>query len=569
MTKFLEKIPHIWTIIIIGSLIYFNALFNGFVWDDEEQVINNALVHSITNLPSFFTGSTFNTGGANTLAGHYYKPMMPTFFSIIYSIFGPTAFAFHLFQLIFHLINSVLVYKLFKKFFSKNIAFISTLFFLVHPINTETVIYISALQDTIFFTFGLLALLLATQKILTTKKLFLISTLILLSLLSKETGILFLIITILYRYLFYSKDYLNTSIYLTSTFFLYLFLRLILAQVQISGSGPSPIMQATFLERLQTLPQIIYYYLVTTIFPKDLSIAQHWVVKNPSLANFYIPILFILLTIMLLFILLYQIKQKSTTNFCISIFFTLWLTIGIALHTNLFPLDMTVAERWFYFPFVGLIGILATYFYSHPIKASDNTRVNIILLILIPILSLLSLRTIIRNTNWQNGLTLYEHDSKISANAFDLENNYGVELFRAGQIQQAKVHFQRSVEIAPHWWTNWNNLGVIYEREQNYQTALEYYKKSIDNGQYFLAYENYANTLLFHKSPQSAKEFTQQSLKILPYNSKLWTVLALSEYKLGDKQKALQAAQNAYQLSPNQQTYYLFTKLQSDQPIEF
>jgi len=64
----------------------------------------------------------------------------------------------------------------------------------------------------------------------------------------------------------------------------------------------------------------------------------------------------------------------------------------------------------------------------------------------------LSMRTIIRNENWRNGLRLYSHDAAIEAlispqGSFDLENNYGVKLFRIGKIKEAKTHFENRLPL--------------------------------------------------------------------------------------------------------------------------
>ncbi len=42
-------------IIIIGIVVYANALFNGFIADDNGQILDNQLVHSIGNFFTFFT----------------------------------------------------------------------------------------------------------------------------------------------------------------------------------------------------------------------------------------------------------------------------------------------------------------------------------------------------------------------------------------------------------------------------------------------------------------------------------------------------------------------------------
>ena len=103
-------------ILLVGFLVYVNILGNGFVWDDEEQVVNNPYIKSFTYLSKIFTGSTFQTGGAG-LSGWYFKPLMSLWFMVNYSLFGKNAWGFHLTQLLLHLINVALVFLIFQKLF--------------------------------------------------------------------------------------------------------------------------------------------------------------------------------------------------------------------------------------------------------------------------------------------------------------------------------------------------------------------------------------------------------------------------------------------------------------------
>lgn len=96
-------------LILVCSLVYGNSLLNNFVWDDEEQVVNNPYIRSFANLPTVFQGSTFNTGGAG-LSGWYYKPLMTLWFMVNYHLWGLSPFGFHFTQLTLHLVNSVLVF---------------------------------------------------------------------------------------------------------------------------------------------------------------------------------------------------------------------------------------------------------------------------------------------------------------------------------------------------------------------------------------------------------------------------------------------------------------------------
>lgn len=242
----MTKKGFIFLLIIIGLLTFFNSLFNGFVWDDEEQIVNNVLVHSISNFPKFFAGSTFNTGGNGTLGGLYYKPLMTTFFSLIYTLFGANPFFFHFVQVILHIFNSIFVFLIFRHIFQKFkndiIPFVLALIFLIHPINVETVTYISTLQDTLFFFFRIIAFWLVTAKQTNSfKKYLLIFILMLCSLLSKESGILFISLIIIYVFLFSKKYFWPYLITASSSLAAYSFLRFIVAGIFFNKHGLTPI----------------------------------------------------------------------------------------------------------------------------------------------------------------------------------------------------------------------------------------------------------------------------------------------------------------------------------------
>ena len=205
----------IWIIVLLGLLIYSFSLFNGFIWDDEEQIVNNIFVHSVKNIPLLFQSSTFNTGGAGVLSGTYYRPLMMTFFSFVYQIFGPNPFFFHLFQLSFHILTAILIYYLFKHFFKESISFFLTLIFLIHPASVEAVAYISAVQDIFYILFGILALhfVIKSKEQFEFRNIFLINLFLFLALLSKETAILFFILIFIYKLIFDRKYFFEYLIF--------------------------------------------------------------------------------------------------------------------------------------------------------------------------------------------------------------------------------------------------------------------------------------------------------------------------------------------------------------------
>jgi len=510
----------------IGFIVYFNCFFNGFIWDDEEQIVNNHIVHSIKNIPAFFSGSTFNTGGTGSLVGIYYKPLMNVVFSLLYSVFGNRPLFFHLFQVALHLINSIIIYWLFKNFLPLWLSFFLSLIFLIHPFNVETVVYISALQEPLFLFFGLLALL-SIIKIAEERRPFLLLvpvSFLLFSILAKETGLVFVLIIFIYLFIFKKGWLFPYSILTFILLNLYFVLRLGLANIPFSSQYLSPITRVDLTTRLLSIPKIVYFYFNTFLFPKDLAIAQQWVVNKINVADFYWPLIFdCLIFAFFAYFVFLAVKKFNNYPAKALIFFFCWFIISLCFHCQIFPLDMTASDRWFYLPMVGLLGMTGT-IVGFPLFNKDGEFIKKrgLLFILTILIALLSVRTIIRIFNWHNGLALFSHDIKISKDAFDLENNLGVELFRVNKINQARIHFENSTKLAPYWWTNWNNLGAVYEKRGDLIRAANYYKQAIKNGDYYLAYENYSGVLIKQGKIKEARDFLQnQALKKFPHNQKL------------------------------------------------
>lgn len=497
---------------IIGFLLYLPALFNGFVWDDEEMIVNNDQIRSLSNLPAFFSGSTFNSGGGGNLTGLYYKPLMTTAFSLVYTFFGLNPFFFHLLQVIIHVSNTILLFLVLKHLFERfkvslNLAFIVSLIFLIHPINAEAVVYLADYQEVLFFFFGILAFWL----ILTRKEIFPASVLILFSLLSKETGAILATIIFIYL-LFFERQKLKPYVLgVAVSLGIYAFLRFGVARIFFNKHGLTEISLMSLPQRLVNIPDIIFTYLKNFFWPVDLAINQQWVVKTINSQLLLIDLLFFAG----LGLLGYIVWKKKKEIFPLWLFFLVWFVLGLGFHLQFFPLDLTVSDRWFYLPIVGLLVMLVL----------PMTLIKIrewMVWGLVGVLIVLALRTWVREFDWRDGMTLYSHDIAISKNAFDLENNLGVELFRIGDYSEAKVHFEKSVQLSPQWWTNWNNLGAVYEREGDATTAARLYRRSIDNGQYYLAYENYAAILIKLKKYQEAMDFLEkEALPLLPYNQRL------------------------------------------------
>src|SRR3989344_331713 len=228
----------LYIIVIIGIIVFFNCLFNNFVYDDIKYIQQNTQIHNWDF--NFIIGqSLFNGTGQ-------YRPIPAFYFTALYSIFGEITFFYHIIQLILHIGIAILLFFLLKKFFSSTLSLFLSLVFLVHPIQVESVSYISSVGNLLFFLFGTLALFLSLSNEISRSRLVNICLLLLFSFLTKETGFLFLFIVMCYRIIFKKK---NIRFFLLGglvTVLVYFFIRFVIGEVYFGKFDIIPMHRLTF-----------------------------------------------------------------------------------------------------------------------------------------------------------------------------------------------------------------------------------------------------------------------------------------------------------------------------------
>ncbi|OGH47317.1 MAG: hypothetical protein A3A51_00910 [Candidatus Levybacteria bacterium RIFCSPLOWO2_01_FULL_39_10] len=549
-------------IFVVGVIVFTNGLFNGFVLDDISQIIDNSNIHSITNFFSFFTGSTFY-GGGGQLIGVYYKPITLGVYSLLYSIFGAEPFWFHLFQLILHITNVSILFLVLRRFFKSPTSLILSLIFLIHPINSESVYYISAIQDVLFFFFGIVGLwLIINYK--SDKYLLFAGISLFLSLLSKESGVLFIVISIIYTFLFNKKLSVKTIVISIIISIVYGFLR-VDAIGLFSNPLNAPINNLNLIERIVNIPLIIFFYLRTFFFPFNLASSYHWINLQIDFLHLFLPLtieLLLLLTLCLIGIHLYRKYPIKYLKYFI--FFALWALIGISIHLQIIPLDYTVAERWFYFPLIGFIGIFGVLFEVLNLKKIEKWK----LLIIVAIILLLATRTIMRSFDWKDEFILSIRDIQTSKSAYDLYNGISAQYSKENQYSEAKIYAEKSIEIYPYV-SNYLNLGVAYLGLGEYQKAKESYFKALEFGDYYKVYENLGGLALVFGEKEENIYFLKKSLLKFPQNESLWLYLSILQYGAGNIADAKAAIAQAKSINNNSpQIDYVYLKIMSNEQLD-
>lgn len=497
----------------VGLLIYANSLTDGFVSDDFGLIKANPSIKTISKIPDLFFQGTFRDEIGNQWDNSY-RPLLLTSFSLINFLFLGSPFGFHLIQLLIHIANTLLIFLIFKKFFSKGLSFLLSLVFLTHPINTEAVVYISAMNEPLFVLFGLLAFYLS-QKERRTYTPWLITITLTLSLLSKETGIVFLLIIPVFNYLYKKRELFDSVKLGFYSLAIYAFLRFLVAHIYFPQNPIVPVMTLPFWERMINIPKIVFFYLKTFFYPRDLLFSQSWIVKSLNFVDFYIPLIIDFVFFSAVFFFAIIIYKKNKELFRILLFFFVWFSIGLGIHLQIIPLDQTVADRWFYFPMVGLLGIIGTV--ASYLNFDKSPRLGFAIPLVLLIIFIFSVRVVVRNANWKDDLTLYTHDILHNPDSHQLEIGLGNLYLSRGDAIEAEKHFVRATSLFPEEFT-FSALSAFY----------------LSSGRFERAVESFTRALGYNSN-----------------NVNSWVFLGVTKYKLGDREGAIDAVKKARAISPN------------------
>jgi tetratricopeptide (TPR) repeat protein len=149
-------------LLILWTVASYAPCLNGpFFFDDEHFIQKNSLIHSLDHVPELYT-STVTQGAA--IKGNFYRPNQQLVYALLYQHYGQsTTLPYHLVSLMLHIASGILILlwlgRLGLGLFP---AATGAALFLLHPVQTEAVCYISGLADPLATFFMLVALVLVT-----------------------------------------------------------------------------------------------------------------------------------------------------------------------------------------------------------------------------------------------------------------------------------------------------------------------------------------------------------------------------------------------------------------------
>ncbi|MBI4039046.1 tetratricopeptide repeat protein, partial [Candidatus Daviesbacteria bacterium] len=235
-------------------------------------------------------------------------------------------------------------------------------------------------------------------------------------------------------------------------------------------------------------------------------------------------------------------------------FLFFWLSFFlIALSPTLTPfkLNWIVAERYLYLPSLGIFAGVA--FLLDKLAQKRQHKYIIYALFTLTII-LLSSRTIMRNIDWKNEDNLWIATGKTSPSSPNTHNNLGDVYGRLGDKQTALREFQKAIELKPNYGDAYHNLGNTYRELGQADKALENYQKALEfNPKLWQSYQNIASLYFQSKQFDKALDFIQKGVLINPKNINLRVNLGIVYLAIGEKKKAKEIFDLVLSVDPQNQ----------------
>ncbi|MBC8282209.1 MAG: tetratricopeptide repeat protein [Nitrospinae bacterium] len=517
------------TLALLGVLVYGNHLHNTFQFDSVAYIKNNLQLknpESILTL-DFWTKQFFARG------------LLSISMAFNASLDGLRPFGYHVLNLVLHIFNSILIFYIFRKALVhfKNqaqssgnnaaISFFAAAIFLIHPIQTESVIYIISRSEILASTFYLLAFLIfqiclnldTRQRAL---KITLLSLLIfflaVVGFSVKQTLATFPLILFLYyiaicpldspiiQILYKWRWFLLTGI---SVFLSLLFYKLLNDEIFLIGPSNPDEMVGRAKYMLSQPAVVVFYYLKKILFPINLNIDPDIEVVTQLFSFGFIA------GIGSIVLIIYYFWKQEAWRFYL--FFLAWFFIILSPSSSIVTLHDLAAEHRVYLAIPGVIFIFSYGIFRFLknqawLRIIDKSVLGV--LVLCEITLLFGILSIERNKVWRTELTLWQDSYEKSpdklrplinlARAHSVEGNlkdairyYEASLVKGpgvfvphynlgelylneGRVEEAFIRFKSALQLDPKIPETYAKLGEIYLKQEKWKLADVYFKKCIE-----------------------------------------------------------------------------------------
>lgn len=463
-------------LVVFSYLLYIQTFSGTWVMDDYSVIVNNPDIKSFTNFLS------------NTHPG---RPLREISCLIDYYLFGLEPWGYHFQNILWHALNSWLVYLLAIRLnLTNTVAWFSSLLFLVHPVHVEVVANSSHRKDSLALAFFLIAVLsymkIFERKALTWRTLWFGGALVfwITAYYAKANVLVFPIIALAYEYALVDEDNrlfvrwkkrivpalsISTLIGLTIWYFYISTLpsfKLIIMRAFIKTENLASFSVPVYISMI--LKSIAFMF-SKLILPLGLS--MEYIYEAPK--SFYDPwVISALILLIVSCALAYRWEKTSPQHFFLLVFgVVLWLpTANIAWHFSYFA-----ADRYMYAPSAGLC-ILAV------LISEQSLRITKRLFVMgwLGVLLVCSIITWKQSVIWNNDMSMYSHMLKISPRSLEAMIGLADAYFVEKNYYMSTVYSDQAIERDPTDFRPYTNMGYVYSELGKHDLAIKSFKSALE-----------------------------------------------------------------------------------------
>ena len=545
-------------LITATSCVYMQITNHEFInYDDDWLVSNNIHIQKGITLEGIIWA--FKSGSG------YWKPL--TFLSLMLDcqLFGMNAGAFLMTNLLFHILNAILLFLVLRRMTSGlwQSAFVATLFAL-HPLHVESVAWVTERKDVLSAFFWLLTMWSYTwyserpgyKRYIPVLFFFCMGLMAKPMLVTLPFVLLLLDHWPLGRLLPHDLKYSSPDRFPYSLFkngfrlirekiplFVLAAFSVCMTLTVFRGDDAvsSAAMPLSLSYRISNAIVSYVSYIGKMIWPTHLAIPYPFY----TISIYKITGAFALLVTITIFALKFF---RSRPYFAVGWLWYIGTLVPVIGVRYFGPFAM--ADRFTYIPLIGLFIIAAwgipDLFIKFRYKKVGYAMSCIVLVLF------LAHRTWIQAGYWKNNITLFKHAVKVTKKNIFAHNNLGQELALQGKTSEAIEHYLESLRIRPDYDKAHNNLGNALEKLGRTDEALIHYSEALRiNPDYAEAHNNIGNIFLKQGQIDKAIKHYKQALKINPNYGPAHFNMGIALAKTGRLEDAIGHYTEAKRLNPN------------------
>ena len=479
MTARTQKRVSVALIVLLGVVCYANSLRNGFVWDDDSNVVNDRFLRSWQFLPRILTTDIAEAYDTAARAVPVYRPLYMLSLLVDYQLWGPNPALFHLTNVAWHILSAVLVYfVLSASGIGQRWRLLASLMYVSHPTNVENVAYVSGRNAIICISFMLLSLLLLLHWCQTPRPAckanwILVASLIAfaLAMLSKEVAASFpgIVAAALLILPACAKIPRRRAVAVVGLYGLVLAAYLAARETVLTQTSYG--IHSSVLERCGLALESWAMMIAVMIAPINLHHERSLPTGSATAAVLAGAGLLALVLILILAAEYWRRDRRVTFGIAFS-------CIAFLPTSNLAPLNMTFGERWISWPMIGFLVCGAAAIESACERFRRLERG--IYVLAAGVICLFTALTVAQNRVWHDEVTLFRTLIERGGDTARTRTALAFAYMDAGNLDNAQAELQTTLSRTPRHVPSLRGMGIVLLDRGQYGEAKEWFDKALE-----------------------------------------------------------------------------------------